>query len=69
MIEDVPTCSGVGYTNASWTLRADITARATAKLMAHMASHGYTQAASHLGDQPMAEKHYGAPAPAAWRAL
>ena len=30
-----PTCSGAsGYTNASWTLRADMTARATAKLMA-----------------------------------
>ncbi|OMC14932.1 NAD(P)/FAD-dependent oxidoreductase [Mycobacterium sp. SP-6446] len=57
MLEDVPNLFWcVGYTNASWTLRADITARATAKLMAHMASHGYTHAAPHLGDQPMAEK-------------
>jgi cation diffusion facilitator CzcD-associated flavoprotein CzcO len=57
MLEDVPNLFWcVGYTNASWTLRADITARATAKLLAHMASHGYTHASPHLGDQPMAEK-------------
>jgi cation diffusion facilitator CzcD-associated flavoprotein CzcO len=57
MLEDVPNLFWcVGYTNASWTLRADITARATAKLLAHMASHGYTRAYPHLGDQPMAEK-------------
>ncbi|OBG30446.1 FAD-dependent oxidoreductase [Mycobacterium alsense] len=54
MLEDVPNLFWcVGYTNASWTLRADITARATAKLLAHMASHGYTHAYPHLGDQPM----------------
>jgi cation diffusion facilitator CzcD-associated flavoprotein CzcO len=57
MLEDVPNLFWcVGYTNASWTLRADITARATAKLLAHMASHGYTHAAPHRGDQPMTEK-------------
>jgi cation diffusion facilitator CzcD-associated flavoprotein CzcO len=57
MLEDVPNLFWcVGYTKASWTLRADITARATAKLLAHMASHGYTHAYPHLGDEPMAEK-------------
>jgi len=57
MLEDVPNLFWcVGYTNASWTLRADITARATAKLLGHMSSHGYTHAAPHLGDQPMTEK-------------
>jgi cation diffusion facilitator CzcD-associated flavoprotein CzcO len=57
MLEDVPNLFWcVGYTNASWTLRADITARATAKLLAYLASHGYTHAYPHLGDQPMAEK-------------
>ena len=56
MLEDVPNLFWcVGYTNASWTLRADITARATAKLLAHMAAHGYTRAYPHL-DGPMAEK-------------
>ncbi len=57
MLEDVPNLFWcVGYTNASWTLRADITSRATAKLMAHMASHGYTRAYPHLGDELMNEK-------------
>jgi cation diffusion facilitator CzcD-associated flavoprotein CzcO len=57
MLEDVPNLFWcVGYTNASWTLRADITARATAKLLAHMASHGYTHAAPHRDDQQMSEK-------------
>jgi cation diffusion facilitator CzcD-associated flavoprotein CzcO len=57
MLEDVPNLFWcVGYTNASWTLRADITARATAKLIEHMASHGYTHAAPHRGNEPMAEK-------------
>ncbi|MGA8332750.1 MAG: FAD-dependent oxidoreductase, partial [Mycobacterium sp.] len=46
----------VGYTNASWTLRADMTARATAKLLAHMKSHGYTHAYPHLSGEPMPEK-------------
>jgi cation diffusion facilitator CzcD-associated flavoprotein CzcO len=57
MLEDVPNLFWcVGYTNASWTLRADITARATAKLLAHMSSHGYTHAYPHRGNEPMDEK-------------
>lgn len=57
MLEDVPNLFWcVGYTNASWTLRADMTAQATANLMSHMASRGYTHAYPHLGDEPMAEK-------------
>ncbi|ORB85435.1 FAD-dependent oxidoreductase [Mycobacterium kansasii] len=57
MLEDVPNLFWcVGYTNASWTLRADMTARATAKLLAHMAAHGYTHAYPHRGDEPMTEK-------------
>jgi cation diffusion facilitator CzcD-associated flavoprotein CzcO len=57
MLEDVPNLFWcVGYTNASWTLRADMTARATAKLLAHMDSHGYTHAIPQRGDEPMTEK-------------
>jgi cation diffusion facilitator CzcD-associated flavoprotein CzcO len=57
MLEDVPNLFWcVGYTNASWTLRADMTARATAKLLAHMKSHNYTHAYPHLGGEPMPEK-------------
>ncbi len=57
LLEDVPNLAWcVGYINASWTLRADLTARAVAKLLAHMDSHGYTHAYPHLGDKPMPEK-------------
>jgi cation diffusion facilitator CzcD-associated flavoprotein CzcO len=57
MLEDVPNLFWcVGYTNASWTLRADMTARATAKLLNHMAAHGYTHAYPHLDGEPMPEK-------------
>ena len=57
LLEDVPnTAWCVGYINASWTLRADLTARAVAKLLAYMDSHGYTHAYPHLGDVPMPEK-------------
>jgi cation diffusion facilitator CzcD-associated flavoprotein CzcO len=57
MLEEVPNLFWcVGYTNASWTLRADITARATAKLLAHMAAHGYTHAYPHRGNETMTEK-------------
>jgi cation diffusion facilitator CzcD-associated flavoprotein CzcO len=57
MLEDIPNMAWcVGYINASWTLRADLTARAVAKLLAYMNSHGHTHAYPHLGDKPMPEK-------------
>ena len=57
MLEDIPNAAWcVGYINASWTLRVDLTARAVAKLLAYMDSHGYTHAYPHLGDKPMTEK-------------
>jgi cation diffusion facilitator CzcD-associated flavoprotein CzcO len=57
LLEDVPNAAWcVGYINASWTLRADLTARSVAKLLAYMESHGYTHAYPHLGDVPMNEK-------------
>lgn len=57
LLEDVPNLAWcVGYINASWTLRADLTARAVAKLLAYMDSHGYTHAYPHLGHTPMPEK-------------
>lgn len=43
-------CSGVpnmafstGYTNASWTLKCDLTSRYVARLVDYMAKHGYTK--------------------------
>lgn len=57
MLEDVPNLIWcIGYTNASWTLRADITARATAKLLDYMKTHGYTHAYPHPAGGPMPEK-------------
>lgn len=57
LLEDVPNMAWcIGYTNASWTLRADMTAEAVAKLLAYMKSHGYTHAYPHLGDTPMDEQ-------------
>jgi cation diffusion facilitator CzcD-associated flavoprotein CzcO len=57
MLEDIPNAAwSVGYINASWTLRVDLTARSVAKLLAYMDSHGYTHAYPHLGDKPMPEK-------------
>ena len=57
LLEDVPNVAWcLGYTNASWTLRADMTAEAVAKLLAYMESHGYTHAYPHLGGKLMPEK-------------
>lgn len=57
LLEDVPNMAWcIGYTNASWTLRADMTAKAVAKLLAYMDSRGYTHAYPHLGGTPMKEK-------------
>ena len=57
MLEDVPNLIWcIGYTNASWTLRADITARATAKLLEYMKANGYTHAYPHPVGGAMPEK-------------
>ena len=57
MLEDVPNMAWcMGYTNASWTLGADMTARSVAKLLEYMHSHGYTSAYPHLGNTRMPEQ-------------
>ncbi len=57
LLQDVPNMAWcIGYTNASWTLRADMTAKAVAKLLAYMGSHGYTHAYPHLGSAAIEEK-------------
>ncbi|HWW68182.1 MAG TPA: NAD(P)/FAD-dependent oxidoreductase [Solirubrobacterales bacterium] len=44
MLSDVPNFAfTLGYTNASWTLKADLTAEYVCRLLAHMDSHGYRQ--------------------------
>ncbi|ORW10116.1 flavin-containing monooxygenase [Mycobacterium kyorinense] len=57
MLDDVPNMAWcVGYTNASWTLGADLTAQSFAKLLEYMRIHGYTHAYPHLGDTDMPEQ-------------
>jgi cation diffusion facilitator CzcD-associated flavoprotein CzcO len=48
MLEGVPNAVIVfGYTNASWTLKADLAAEYTCRLLNHMDAHGYTQVVVH----------------------
>ena len=57
MLDGVPNLFWcIGYTNASWTLRADMTARSAARLIEHMDSHGFTHAYPRLGSGPMPER-------------
>jgi cation diffusion facilitator CzcD-associated flavoprotein CzcO len=57
LLEDVPNAAWCfGYSNASWTLGADMTARSVAKLLSYMDSHGHTHAYPHLGDAHMPEQ-------------
>lgn len=52
MISDVPNLvSTFGYVNASWTLRADLTARYFCRLVNHMERHGYRQCTPRLRDE------------------
>jgi hypothetical protein len=42
MLSDVPNLAFVfGYTNASWTLRSDLSCEYVARLLRHMDDHGY----------------------------
>jgi monooxygenase len=44
MLSGVPNFAmTIGYTNASWTLKADLTAGYVCRLLNHMAAHGYRQ--------------------------
>lgn len=46
MLSGVPNAAiCVGYTNASWTLRSDLTARYVCRLLSYLDKHGYTVAA------------------------
>ena len=42
MLSDVPNFAvSLGYTNASWTLKSDLTGEYVCRLLRHMAAHGY----------------------------
>nr|WP_239028903.1 NAD(P)/FAD-dependent oxidoreductase [Pseudonocardia acidicola] len=56
MLSGVPNLAMcIGYTNASWTLRADLTSRHVCRLLAHMDAHGYARAVPQL-DEPVATR-------------
>jgi monooxygenase len=43
MLSDVPNCAlAIGYTNASWTLRAELATKYITRLLNYMSSNGYT---------------------------
>lgn len=60
MLNDVPNFAwSVGYTNASWTLRVDLTSKAVAELIAYMRANGYTRAYPTMhGEQPEAHAFF-----------
>ena len=59
MLNDVPNLAlAFGYTNASWTLKCDLTSRYVCRLLRHMGRHGYEVCVPRLGEagierQPM----------------
>jgi cation diffusion facilitator CzcD-associated flavoprotein CzcO len=51
MIEGVPNMAvAIGYTNASWTLKCDLTCDYVCRLLNHMHEHGLTQCVTHNRD-------------------
>ncbi|MGW6693858.1 flavin-containing monooxygenase [Rhodococcus sp. NPDC054953] len=54
MIGGVPNLAFcIGYTNASWTLKCDLTATYVCRLLAHMSEHGYRRCTPGTGDPAM----------------
>jgi monooxygenase len=50
MLNDVPNYAfAIGYTNASWTLKADLTSEYVCRLLRHMDAHGLRVAVPHRG--------------------
>jgi cation diffusion facilitator CzcD-associated flavoprotein CzcO len=51
MFSDVPNlASAFGYTNASWTLKCDLTAEYVCRLLKHMDQYGYVQCTPRVND-------------------
>lgn len=51
MIGDIPNLAfSMGYTNASWTLKADLTSAYVCRLLNYMSKHGYSQCCPHNSD-------------------
>ena len=55
MCSDVPNLAlAIGYTNASWTLKCDLTSEYVCRLLNYMDAHGYTQCCPRQ-DRPVGE--------------
>jgi cation diffusion facilitator CzcD-associated flavoprotein CzcO len=56
MLSGVPNFAfTIGYTNASWTLKADLTAEYVCRLLQHMDAHGYDSCGPELGPGGISE--------------
>jgi cation diffusion facilitator CzcD-associated flavoprotein CzcO len=54
MYSDVPNMAAVvGYTNASWTLKADLVCQYVCRLLNHMDRHGFRQCTPRIDDPGM----------------
>lgn len=54
MLQDLPNFAfTVGYTNASWTLKADLTAAYVCRLLKHMQAKGYQRCTPRLHDEEL----------------
>ncbi len=57
MYSDVPNlASAFGYTNASWTLKCDLTAEYVCRLLKHMDRNGYAQCTPRVKDPQLTEE-------------
>ncbi len=59
MLSGVPNLAiAFGYTNASWTLKCDLTCGYVCRLLNHMDEHGYRQCTPRNPDRSIAEQPY-----------
>jgi monooxygenase len=59
MLSGVPNFAfGLGYANASWTLRVDLSARSVCKLLNHMRDRGYAKAVPTVDESTMKPKPF-----------
>ena len=57
MLSGVPNAAfTVGYTNASWTLKADLTSEYVCRLLNHMSAHGYRSCVPEVTDPEVTEQ-------------
>ncbi len=57
MFSDVPNLAfAIGYTNASWTLKCDLTSEYVCRLLQHMDRHGFTQCCPRRNDPKVKEE-------------